>query len=163
MNAIVSVTNNWGIGLNGQLVVRNRADMRMFREQTMGGTVVCGRTTFEGFPGGALKGRRNIVLTHDPNYTAQGAEVVHSTAEALRTIEHDDPDHVWLIGGQSVYEALLGACTKAYVTKNDVTVAADAFFPNLDALPTWTCAESLESGTTDTGIGYEFLIYEQHR
>ena len=161
MNAIVSVTNDWGIGLRGNLLVRNRADMRMFREQTMGGTVVCGRSTFESFPGGALKGRRNIVLTHNPDFFAPGVEVVHSVDETLQAVAHDDPEHVWLIGGQSVYEALLGSCSKAYVTKNDIVIEADAFFPDLDALPEWTCVDSLGVGTTDAGIAYEFLVYRQ--
>ena len=68
MNAIVSVTSDWAIGNEGGLIVRNRADMRRFVSLTMGGTVLMGRTTFESFPGGPLKGRRNVVVTRDRQY-----------------------------------------------------------------------------------------------
>lgn len=159
MNAIVSVTKDWGIGLNGALVVRNRDDMRFFRQTTMGGTVLCGRTTFQSFPGGALAGRRNVVLTRDPHFMAEGAEVVHSIDEALAAVAPDDSDHVWLIGGESVYRVMLGLCRQAYVTMNDITCEVDAHFPNLDQHPDWRFERSLGAGITNAGIPYEFRLY----
>ena len=159
MKAIVSVTQDWGIGLKGNLLVRNPADMRFFREQTMGGTVVCGQTTFMGFPGGALKGRRNVVLSIDPDFAAEGAEVVRSLDEALAAVATDDPDHVWLIGGQSVYRQLLPHCTHALVTKNDVTLPADAFFPNLDDDPAWHVESEVAGGVTKDGVAFAFVTY----
>ena len=159
MNAIVSVTKDWGIGLNGALVVRNRDDMRFFRQTTMGGTVLCGRTTFQSFPGGALAGRRNVVLTRDPNFMADGAEVAHSIDEALTAVAPDDPDHVWLIGGESVYRAMLGFCKRAYVTMNDIACEVDARFPNLDEHADWQLQRCLGAGVTNAGIPYEFRLY----
>ena len=161
MNAIVSVTRDWAIGNKGQLLVRNRDDMRFFRDQTMGGTVVCGRTTFQSFPGGALKGRRNVVLSRSEDYAPAGAEVVKSTQEALDAVATDAPDRVWLIGGDRVYHELLDACDTAYVTYNDVTLEADAFFPNLDDDPAWELAEVLGEGVTQQGIAYEFRRYQR--
>ncbi len=159
MNAIVSVTADWGIGLKGRLLVRNRADMRFFRETTMGGTVVCGRTTFESFPGGALKGRRNIVLTHDRSWSSVGAEVAHDLEETLKLVADDDPERVWLIGGESIYRALLERCSRAYVTKHDVVREADAHFPDLDASAMWELERHFGTGTTDEGVPYEFVVY----
>ena len=130
MDAIVSVTNDWGIGLAGQLLVRNRADMRRFVDLTMGGTVLMGRKTLESFPGGPLKGRRNVVLTRDESYAPEGVDVVHSASEVLEAVSGDE--HVWLIGGESVYRLFLPQCERVYVTKNDVTLPADAWFPDLD-------------------------------
>lgn len=158
MNAIVSVTRDWGIGNGGRLLVHNPVDMRYFREKTMGGTVVCGRTTFESFPGGALKGRRNVVLSGDRGYVAKGAEVVHSIEEARATIERDEPDSVWLIGGERVYAQLLPWCDRAYVTANDVIVPADAYFPNLEEAPEWVL-ESSEHG----GDGFTFDVWRNTR
>ncbi|MBR3318223.1 MAG: dihydrofolate reductase [Atopobiaceae bacterium] len=198
MNAIVSVTRDWGIGRNGGLVVRNRADMRFFRETTMGGTVVCGRTTFESFPGGALKGRRNVVLSRNPTFMAQGAEVVASVDDALRTIYENEafeepteasvgtcfrcagqstPEleapteasvgtsthDVWIIGGESVYRALLDKCARAFVTYHDTSVPVDAYFPNLDIDDAWELEDVLGSGTTEQGIAYEFRVYRNLR
>ena len=157
MDAIVSVTRDWAIGNDGRLIVRNRADMRRFVALTTGGTVVMGRTTFESFPGGPLKGRRNVVLSRSESYSPAGVEVVHSAAEALEAVSGDE--HVWLIGGDSVYRQLLDACERVYVTKNDVAVEADAFFPDLDASPDWKVESVEEGGVTEAGVAYEFVTY----
>ncbi len=159
MNAIVSVTQDWGIGYKGNLLVRNREDMRFFREHTMGGTVLCGRTTFESFPGGALKGRENVVLTRDMSYSPAGATVVHSPEEAMASLARHDPDDVWLIGGAEVYRQLLPHCTRAYVTMHRTQVPADAFFPNLDEDPQWTCESELPWQETSEGIPFSFRTY----
>lgn len=163
MNAIVSVTRDWGIGLEGGLLVRNREDMRFFRRATMGGTVVCGRTTFQSFPGGALKGRRNVVISTNPDFLPTGAEVVHSVDEALAAVSGDNPNSVWLIGGQSVYEQLLPHCQRAYVTKHDVVVPADAFFPNLDELDDWVVEKTEDGGITPSGVPFAFVTYQHVR
>ena len=79
MNAIVSVTKDWGIGRGGSLLVRNKADMASFVAHTTGGTVVMGRTTLESYPDARpLKNRDNVVLTHDTGYVVDGATCVNS-------------------------------------------------------------------------------------
>ncbi|MGI6755313.1 MAG: dihydrofolate reductase [Atopobiaceae bacterium] len=159
MNAIVSVTKDWGIGREGKLLVRNKADMQRFVKLTMGGTVVMGRKTFESFPGGALKGRKNLVITHDKNYAAPGIETVGSVDEARAYIEALEPESVWLIGGQSIYEELLPFCTAAYVTFHETVMPADAFFPNLENDPTWVRAQVEEGGITAAGIPFSYITY----
>ena len=161
MNAIVSVTSDWAIGNEGGLIVRNRADMRRFVSLTMGGTVLMGRTTFESFPGGPLKGRRNVVVTGDRQYALrhEGVECAHSLDEALDLVAADDPDTVWLIGGESLYRALLAHCDRCFVTRNRVVVAADAFFPDLDADPSWELESVEEGGETSEGIRFDFATY----
>lgn len=160
MNAIVSVTEDWGIGLDGALVVRNRADMRRFRELTTGGTVVMGRRTLQSFPGGRpLKGRRNVVLSRTSGWEAEGVEVARSVEEALALVAGDDPEHVWAIGGEAVYRQLVGRCARAYVTLNHVVVPVDARFPDLDALPDWALESRGQAATTEDGVPYEFLTY----
>jgi dihydrofolate reductase len=159
MKAIVSVTKDWGIGLKGKLLVRNPVDMRFFKDSTMCGTVVCGQTTFLSFPGGALEGRRNVVLSIDPTFAAKGAEVVHSLDEALAAVKDDDPERVWVIGGESVYRQLLPHCSHVLVTKNDVVLDADAFCPNLDEDPDWSVESMTVGGVTKAGIPFEFVTY----
>lgn len=162
MNAIVSVTKDWGIGLEGNLLVRNPADMRFFKEHTMGGTVICGQTTFESFPGGALAGRRNVVLSLEPGYEAPGAEVYASLEEALAAVHDNKTDDVWVIGGASIYRQLLPHCEKAIVTKNDVVLPADTYFPNLDEDPAWRVESRADGGVTGSGIPYEFVTYARN-
>ena len=159
MNAIVSVTRDWGIGLDGGLAVRNRDDMRRFVDLTMGGTVIMGRRTLESFPGGPLKGRRNIVISSRPDYAPAGVEVARSPDEALELAASDDPDNVWLIGGASVYEALIDSCERAYVTRNDCEVHVDAWFPNLDERPGWEVESREDGGVTAAGVPFEYVTY----
>lgn len=159
MNAIVAVCSDWGIGNRGALLVHGKADMRRFVELTMGGTVVMGRRTLESFPGGALKGRRNVVITHDPATLPDGVEGVASPAAALEAVATDDPDRVWLIGGESAYRALLPQCARAYVTKFDVEKPADAFFPNLDGDPAWSVEREEDGGVTASGVAFSFVTY----
>lgn len=163
MKAIVSVTEDWGIGNKGSLIVRNREDMRRFVRLTMGSTVVMGRTTFESFPSGPLKGRRNIVVTRDPGYAQghPGIECVASPDEALALVADEEGDKVWLIGGESLYRALLDACECCYVTRNRVHVEADAFFPNLDDDPRWILEEIEGQGVTEEDVEYDFARYRQ--
>jgi dihydrofolate reductase len=160
MNAIVAVCEDWGIGHEGRLLVRNKADMKSFVAHTTGGTVIMGRTTLEGFPGARpLKNRRNIVLSGNPAYRVEGAEVVHSIEEALEAVAGEDPERVWVIGGERVYSELLPYCSRAFVTRNGCTMPADAFFPDLDASEGWELERSDGSGETEAGIPYEFLVY----
>ena len=160
MNAIVSVTNDWAIGKDGGLLVRNKADMRRFVELTMGGTVVMGRKTLESFPGGPLKGRRNVVVSRQAGYAPAGVEVVGSPEAALEAVAGDKD--VWLIGGESVYRALLDACERVYVTRNDCVREADAWFPNLDEDPTWEVEGRKDGGVTAAGVPFEYMTY-RHR
>ena len=159
MNAIVSVTEDWGIGYKGKLLVPNSADMRRFRELTSGGTVIMGRKTLESFPAGPLKGRRNICLTRNASYAPKGVEVVSSAQEALAAVVAEDPDTVWLIGGETVYRLMLDACECAYVTMNRTCVEADAYFPNLDAMDGWRLESTEPGGTTADGVEFEYRLY----
>jgi dihydrofolate reductase len=128
-------------------------------ELTMGGTVVMGRRTLESFPGGPLKGRKNVVITHDPEALPGGVVGVDSPVAALEAVAADDPNRVWLIGGESVYRALLDQCTRAYVTKFDVERPADAFFPNLDEDPAWQVESVENDGATTKGTHFSFITY----
>ena len=131
LSAIVAVCDDWGIGLNGDMIVENRADMRHFVRLTKGHTVIMGRKTLESFPGGRpLKDRRNIVLTRDPEFTRDGVAVAHAVDEALALLDADE--EAWVVGGAEVYRQFLPHCTCVVVTKNHCVRAADTFFPNLD-------------------------------
>ena len=158
MDAIVSVTADWGIGRDGSLLVRNRADMKRFKELTMGGNVIMGRKTFESLPGGPLTGRKNIVLTRSRDFAAEGVEVARSIDEALEMADTHG-GRTWLIGGASLYEQFIDICDEAYVTDHDCVLEADAYFPNLDEDERWTCAEVSEADFTASGIPFHFALY----
>ncbi len=158
MNAIVVADRNWAIGRNNGLLFSLPGDMKHFRTLTSGGTVIMGRRTLDSFPGGRpLPKRRNIVITRDPDFCREGCEIVHRPEEALALA--GDGDDVWLIGGGSIYAALLDRCRRACVTRVDTAAPeADVFFPDLDALPAWT-AEHTGEAITENGLTYRFVDY----
>ncbi|MCR5675176.1 MAG: dihydrofolate reductase [Lachnospiraceae bacterium] len=147
MKTIAAVDEKWGIGRDGRLLIRIPADQKNFREETMGGTVILGRKTLQTFPKGMpLPGRTNIILTRNPDFTvpAENAVIVHSEEELLEAVGPLDPDNVWVIGGESVYRALLPQCSEAVITRIDRTYEADAFFPDLERDPDWEKTEESE-------------------
>lgn len=134
MNLIVAVDQNWAIGKGGDQLVYIPADLKHFKELTLGHPVVLGRRTLATFPGGRpLKGRRNLILSATPGYQVEGAEVFPDLESLLAAAPGDS----FVIGGESVYRALLPCCDTAYVTKIDAAFPADRYFPDLDDDPEW--------------------------
>ena len=157
MELIVNVSENWGIGMGDRLLVSIRADLLRFRELTLGGTVILGRKTLQTFPGGRpLKGRRNIILSTNPDYQVENAEVAHSVEELLALLRPEESTFV--IGGESIYRLLLPYCEKARVTKSYVNLPADRFFPNLDEMPNWQ-VEYTEERLEENGVSFQYVDY----
>ena len=161
MNMIVAVDANWGIGNKNNLLVRIPADHKMFRNETTGKVVVLGRKTLETFPNAKpLPNRTNIILSTNPDYRIKDAEVVHSIEELLENLKKYNDEDIYIIGGASVYEAMLKYVDTVHVTKIDHEYEADAFFPNLDKDENFKItAESDEQVYFD--ITYSFVKYER--
>ena len=152
MNAIVAVAENGGIGKDNRLLFRISADLKHFKELTSGHTVIMGRKTLQSLPGGrGLPNRRNIVITRDPGFTAERAEVVHSVEEALALADDD----AFVIGGDSIYRAMLPYCDKVYLTKVYASAEADAFFPTLDGWQITAESELME----ENGLPFRYIDY----
>ncbi len=161
MNLIVAVDKNWAIGLHNKLLVSIPADMKFFRETTMGKVVVMGRKTLESFPGGQpLKKRTNIVLTRDKNYDVKDAIVVHSVDELLKELKQYDEEEIYVIGGESIYRLLLPYCKVAHITKINHAYEADTYFPNLDEMEEWEIT-GVSDEQTYFNLEYEFVKYER--
>jgi dihydrofolate reductase len=117
---------NGVIGRDGQLPWRIPADLKRFKALTMGTPMVMGRKTFESFPS-PLPGRRHIVLTRG-NWSAQGAEVVHSVDDALEMAG----DEVAVIGGAEVFALLLPRADRIELTEVHAEPEGDATVPAFD-------------------------------
>ena len=126
------------IGANGTLPWHLPADLRRFREVTMGHHLVMGRTTFESI-GRPLPGRTSIVLSRDPATSFPGAMVAHSLDEAIG-LAAGDPE-VFVIGGEQVFRAALPIADRILLTEIRLDVAGDTVFPEL-APGTWTLVSS---------------------
>ena len=157
MEAIVAVYADWGIGANGTQPVVLKADRAHFRELTRGAAVIVGRRTLEDFPGGRpLKGRHNIVVTRQ-EIEIEGAQVVHSTEQALAAAA--EQERCLVIGGASVFRQFFPYLDTVHVTKIDLAPASDSFFPDLDQTPDWIC----EAGDwqEEDGLRYCFCTYRK--
>ena len=158
---IVAVDKNWAIGNKNKLLVSIPADMKFFRETTVGKVVVMGRKTLESFPGGQpLKKRTNIVLTKDPNYQVKDALVFHDVENLLEELKKYPDEEIYVIGGESIYRQMLPYCTDAYVTRIDHAYEADTFFPNLDEDKEWVL-EGESDEQTYFDLEYVFTKYKR--
>ena len=158
MNVIVAVDENWAIGKDGEQLRYISADLKRFKALTMGHPVILGRKTMATFPGGRpLKGRRNLILSRSPGFAPEGAEVYPDLDALLGAA----PEDSFVIGGASVYRALLDRCATAYVTKIEAAFpAADCWFPDLDSRPEWRVAE--ESGPQEeNGVSFRYVTYQR--
>ena len=157
MQAIVAVSQSWGIGKDGHLLFRISADLQRFKALTTGHTVIMGRKTLQSLPGGrGLPGRRNLVLTRQENFVPDRAEAVHSLKELPALAD----GAAFVIGGQEVYAQLLPYCTRVYVNKVLSAAPADAFFPNLDEDPHWRAVSTGEI-REENGLKYQYVEYKR--
>ncbi len=126
ISLVAAMGFNRVIGKDNAMPWHLPADLRHFKEVTLGKPVIMGRKTFESI-GRALPGRYNIVVTRDMGYKAQGATVVHSSGEALAAA--GDVDEIMIIGGQSLYEEFLPRAETLYLTLVEAQAEGDTFFP----------------------------------
>ena len=114
MKLIAAVDEHWALGKGGDQLVYISQDLKRFKTLTTGHPVILGRKTMATFPGGRpLKGRRNLILSRNPDFAPEGAEVYPD----LDSLLAQAPEDSCVIGGASVYQALLGKCDTAYITK----------------------------------------------
>ncbi|MGH6787369.1 MAG: dihydrofolate reductase [Novosphingobium sp.] len=125
---VVAVADNGVIGAAGTMPWHVSADLRRFKALTAGKPMVMGRKTFESLPG-LLAGRRHIVLTRDPDFAEEGAEVARSVEEALRLA---NAPHVAVIGGAEIFREFLPLADRIEWTEIHAKPAGDTRFPAFD-------------------------------
>ena len=156
MTALIWAQSTSGvIGRDGAIPWRLPEDMARFKDLTLGHTVVMGRRTWESLPlkFRPLPGRRNVVLTRNPQYRAQGADVVTAVENALTV-----PDS-WVIGGSEIYHLAMPAATRCEVTEVDIDLRLDdddALAPMLDESWVGTSGDWQDSSS---GLRYRFHSY----
>jgi dihydrofolate reductase len=129
VSIIVAMARNRAIGKDGDLPWRLSDDLKHFKRVTMGKPIVMGRKTYDSI-GRPLPGRQNIVVTRDTAYTAEGCTVVHSVEEAIAAA--GDVDELMIIGGATLYAAMLPHANRLYLTEVDADIDGDVFFPDFD-------------------------------
>jgi len=129
LSIIACISQDNGIGKEGQLIWKIPADMKFFRETTTGGIVVMGRKTYESI-GRPLPKRQNVVLTRqnlsDDNITC------FDNYDKLCAYLTEQNQPIYIIGGASLYQMFIEQAEKLYLTEVNSTKPADTFFPNFD-------------------------------
>lgn len=128
---IVARADNGVIGVDGKLPWHLPADLRHFKQLTLGVPMIMGRKTFDSLPG-LLPDRRHIVLTRNEDWAEEGAEVVHSVEDAMRAA---NAPHVSIIGGAEIYRLFLPHADRIELTEVHLNATGDT---RLDPLgPDW--------------------------
>lgn len=155
ISLIVAHDENRVIGFNNKMPWHLPGDLQYFKEQTMGKPIIMGRKTFESI-GRPLPGRRNIVITRNSDYTADGIEVVNSLEAALSLVE--DVPEVMIIGGEQIFRLALPLSDRLYITQIANTFEGDTYFPEYDG---WTQVSSRDSVSAPEGYSFQYLVFER--
>lgn len=164
---IAAADSRNGIGIKGKLPWKLKKDMHFFQKKTIKtedanrlNMVVMGRTTWESLPAEhrPLPARKNVVLTREKEYRAQGAKVVNSIEDAIKEAD-DRIESIYVVGGAKVYEQFMKRkeLTGIYLTKIDKEFKCDAFFPKIPPSFQPKKLKEVEEG----GIKYAFLLYKK--
>lgn len=152
---IVAMASNRVIGNRGEIPWKIPGEQKMFKEITMGHTMIMGRKTFEAI-GRALPGRTNIVVTRQTDYQAPGCIVVHDIKTALESCPADESE-VFIIGGGQIYDETISIADRIYLTVLPREVSGDTYFAEFSE----SDYEIIKSEFIDAVEPYHFYIYEK--
>ena len=155
ISLIVAMSENRVIGHNNQMPWHLSADLKRFKQITIGHPIIMGRKTFEAI-GKVLPGRTNIVVSHNPTFQHVDCVVV-DTIEAALNHACRLADEAFVIGGATLYEATLPNADVLYITRINQAFPGDTFFPVLDE-GAWLEAEREDvADDNQAGFSYSFL------
>ena len=130
VSLIAAAAENNVIGKDNDLIWHLPEDLKHFKRTTSGHTVISGRKTYESY-GKPLPKRKNIIITRDSNYEAEGCIVVHSLEEALELVKEEE--EVFIIGGGEIYRQALPVADRIYLTRVHAKPEGDACFPEFSS------------------------------
>ncbi|RNF40443.1 dihydrofolate reductase [Planococcus salinus] len=156
ISLMVAHDPNRVIGKDNQLPWHIPEDLAYFKKHTVGKGMVMGRNTFESI-GRPLPKRRNIVVTRNEEYRAEGVDIVHDLDEAIRLAKEVN-DEVMVIGGEQIFRAILPEADRLYITLIKKPFEGDTFFPEYGE--EWKLVTASEEKQSN-GIPFSYLVYEK--
>lgn len=159
---IAAVANNNVIGANNKLLWHMKADLKRFKETTMGHTLIMGRKTFESI-GKALPGRNTIVISRNKDYKAEGCTVVPDLKEAL--CQAKDGNDVFVAGGGEIYRQVINLhySKRIYLTRIFANFEGDSFFPDINP-EQWEMIEREDYQPDEKNpYPYAFITYKRRK
>lgn len=156
INLIAALSTNRVIGKDGGFPWHITADLKHFKELTVGNTVIMGRKTFESI-GKPLPNRTNIVITRDRDFSAEGCRIVHSLEEAIDMAREFGKGDIFIIGGGQVYEQAMRFADKLILTLVHKEFDGDTFFPDYSSFTQVVSREQQEQ----EGLKFDFLVLKR--
>ena len=151
ISLIAAMAENRTIGRNNAMPWHIPADLKRFRELTLGHPVIMGRKTFESM-GAPLPGRDNIIVTRQPDFHAEGCTVAHDLASALALAS--EADEVFICGGGEIYRQALPFADRIYLTIIHRDYAGDRLFPDIP-----DDFVEVERQTVTAAVPYSFVLF----
>ena len=163
ISLIVAVSENSVIGKNNALPWHLPADMKYFRDTTMGRCVIMGRKNYDSIPlkYRPLEGRTNIVVTHQKDFKAEECMIVNSIDEALNEARKKNESEVFIIGGADIYRQTIGIAEKIYYTQIHHLFDGDAFFPEMDESKWKLTGKKDVNADEKNKFRFSFCVYEK--
>ncbi|WP_243290802.1 dihydrofolate reductase [Bacillus sp. FJAT-47783] len=160
LSFLVAMDRNRLIGKDNDLPWHLPADLKYFKEVTMGHKIVMGRKTYESI-GRPLPGRENIVLSTNPEYEAEGCKVFHSIENFLHFAKEHRDEELFVIGGAVIFNRLFDKADRLYITEIDETFDGDTYFPHFNKSE-WNLLSEKEGTMDEKNIyPHRFLVYER--
>lgn len=159
ISLIVAMTRNRVIGLNNAMPWHLPADLQHFKTITLGKPIVMGRKTFEAI-GKALPGRQNIIVSHNPHYSAAGCTIVTSLQAAIAQAQ--PAEEVMVIGGAQIFKQAMPLADRMYITWIETTLNGDAYFPEWDAFDWQIVSVRDRSADEKNAYALQFVVMEKY-
>lgn len=159
LSIIAAMDQNQLIGKQGKIPWSLSADLKYFKKTTMGAPIIMGRKTFESI-GSPLPGRKNIILTRNKDYKAEGCEVVHSKDKILDEFLQKK-EEAFIIGGAEIYKQFLAYCDNLYLTIIEDQFSGDTYFPEIDWEKWDKISEQKVTTDSDNPYSYSYHIYQR--
>jgi dihydrofolate reductase len=158
ISIIVAVSDDWGIGLNNDLLFNIPEDLKRFKRLTTGKTVIMGKKTWYSLPRRPLPGRRNIVITDIPGEEIQDAVMAYSIEDAVSKC--DSEEESFIIGGGSIYRQFMPIAGRLYISHVHSKAVADVYFPVIDP-EAWEIEEKEEFPAKENSPAYTYSVYRR--
>lgn len=161
VSIIVAVSDNGVIGLGGGLPWHLPVDLKRFKSLTSGHHMIMGRRTWESIGRRPLPGRPTIVVSRDPGFVAEGAQVARSLGRALELA--GGVDEVFIAGGEAIYREALPIADRIYLTRVHACFEGDTRFPAFAADAWRVVVEERHEPDEKNASAHTFLVYERKR
>lgn len=162
LSIIVAAAENNVIGRNNQLPWHLPADLKYFKQITMGKPIIMGRKTYASI-GRPLPGRTNIVITRQADFKPEGVMVVSSVEAAIGACRQLEVDEAFITGGAEIFRQALPFAQRIYLTRVQAQVEGDTYFPSLDPAHWRRVRQERHVADEKNMYDYTFEVWEKNQ